>query len=97
MTVTTDIFTLGGQDYLVTVDCHSSFIEVDYLKIATTDNVTSKLKSNLAWHSSPEIPISDNGPQFSFQSSVTLRTNGNLFIKLLVQGTASPIGQLKLQ
>ena len=30
--VATDIFTLSGRDYLITADCYSNFIEMDYLR-----------------------------------------------------------------
>lgn len=63
--VGTDIFTLDGKDYLVTVDYHSNFFEVDRLSDTTSAGVIRKLKSHFARYGVAETIVSDNGPQFS--------------------------------
>ena len=63
--VATDIFTLSGRDYLVLVDTYSTFIEVDYLKTTTSDEVITKLKSHFARYGCPDMVISDNGPHYA--------------------------------
>lgn len=63
--VATDIFSWGGNEYLVTVDQHSSFFEVDKLNGSTSDAVISRLRGHFARYGIPDILISDNGPQFS--------------------------------
>lgn len=63
--VGTDIFTLKGRSYLVTVDYFSSFIELDYLLDLNSVTVIHKLKHHFARHGIPEVLISDNGTQFT--------------------------------
>jgi len=63
--VASDLFTLNNNDYLVTVDYHSRFFEVDKLRSTTSKAVISKLKSHFARYGIPSILISDNGPQYS--------------------------------
>ena len=63
--VATDIFTLRGKDYLITVDTFSTFIEVDRLHSTTSEEIIHKLKAHFARHGSPSTVISDNGPQYS--------------------------------
>ena len=63
--VGTDIFSLKGKHYLITVDYFSQFIEVDFLPDTTSETVVHKLKYHFARYGVPDILISDNGPQFS--------------------------------
>ena len=63
--VGTDLFTIEGRDYLVTVDYFSQFVEVDYMKETTSQAVVTKLKAQFARHGIPDVLVSDNGPQFS--------------------------------
>ena len=58
-----DLFTWRGQDYLVTVDCFSNFVEVDKLAEAIPSTVIRKLKKLLSHYGMVETLISDNGPQ----------------------------------
>ena len=60
-----DLFSLNNQDYLITVDYFSGFSEVDKLKDTTSMTVITKLKAHFARYGSPEVVVSDNGPQFS--------------------------------
>lgn len=61
----TDIFTIQGRNYLVTVDYFSQFIELDYLPDTLSSTVIYKIKHHFARHGIPLVVISDNGPQFS--------------------------------
>ena len=61
----TDIFTLNGRHYLITVDYYSQFFEIDYLTETTSEAAITKLKHHFARHGIPDIVISDNGPQYS--------------------------------
>lgn len=59
-----DLFELGNQHFLVTVDYFSNFWEVDMLASTNTVAVIKKLKAHFARYGIPTILISDNGPQF---------------------------------
>lgn len=61
----TDIFTLDGKDYLVTIDYFSNFWEVDRLPNTKAITTILKLKSHFARYGIPDQVMSDNGPQFS--------------------------------
>ena len=76
-TVACDLFTIQGRDYLVTVDCYSTFIEVDNLTSTTSKAVIAKLKQHFARHGIPDVVISDNGPQFSSEDFRTFATKWN--------------------
>lgn len=65
--VGTDIFTIKGRNYLVTVDYFSQFFEVDFLPETTSEVVVTKLKYHFARHGIPDVVVSDNGPQYSSQ------------------------------
>ena len=66
--VDTDLFTLSGRDYLVTVDYFSNFYEIDFLADTLSETVIGKLKNHFARHGIPDTIISDNGPQFSSEA-----------------------------
>ncbi|XP_064115055.1 uncharacterized protein K02A2.6-like [Macrobrachium nipponense] len=63
--VGSDMSTIEGRNYLVTVDYCSNFFEVDYLPETTSDAVITKLKHHFACHGIPDTLISDNDPQYS--------------------------------
>ena len=63
--VASDIFTFCDRNYLVTVDCFSNFIEVDYLPDSLAKTVVTKLKLQFARYGIPDILISDGGPQYT--------------------------------
>ena len=63
--IATDIFTLDGKDYLVTIDYYSNFWEVDRLPNTKASTTILKLKSHFAHYGIPDQVISDNGPQFT--------------------------------
>jgi hypothetical protein len=63
--VGTDLYTIHNDDYLIVVDYFSGFFEVD--KMANTGSLTviTKLKAHFARWGTPEVVVSDNGPQFT--------------------------------
>ena len=63
--VAADIFTICGRNYLVTVDCYSSFFELDFLIDTLSTTVIAKLKHHFARYGIPDEFISDGGPQFT--------------------------------
>ena len=63
--IATDIFTLDGQDYLVTIDYFSNFWKVDRLPNTKASTTILKLKSRFARYGIPDKVISDNGLQFT--------------------------------
>ena len=61
-----DLFTLGGKDYLLTVDYYSKWVEIGFLRDSTVSSeVITQLKSTFARYGIPDEVVSDNGPQFS--------------------------------
>ena len=64
MKIATDLFEFGGKDYLVTVDCHSSFFEVDLLNDTSSNAIIMKLKAHFSRYGAPTTLLSDNGPQY---------------------------------
>ncbi|KAL5479382.1 hypothetical protein EMCRGX_G022901 [Ephydatia muelleri] len=66
--VSSDLFEMKGNKYLLVVDSFSRYPEVIQLPSTTTSTkVISVLKSVFARHGIPEEFISDNGPQYSSQ------------------------------
>jgi len=63
--VGTDLFSLHEKNYLITVDYHSHFFEIDYLPVTTSNAIVEKMKHHFARHGIPDTVISDNGPQYS--------------------------------
>lgn len=63
--VGTDLFSIDGIDYLVTVDYYSNFWEVDKLEDTESATVIRKLKAHFARYGIPDQVISDNGPQYT--------------------------------
>jgi transposase InsO family protein len=64
-TVSSDIFMLNGQDYVIMVDHYSDFFEYELLRKATTEGVVKFMKRNFARYGVPDKVISDNGPQYA--------------------------------
>jgi transposase InsO family protein len=62
--ISSDICTLDGSDYLVTVDHFSNFIELDRLRDTGAKEVIKRLKKLMSRYGIPEIFISDCGSQF---------------------------------
>ncbi|KAL9970142.1 hypothetical protein ACROYT_G022469 [Oculina patagonica] len=63
--VAMDIFTLDGEDYLITVDFYSDFWEVDTLPNMTSETVIERSKALFSRYGVPEAVIGDNGGQFA--------------------------------
>lgn len=57
-----DIFTVKGENFLVTVDYFSDFIEVDELQETTTAEIVKCLKRQFSRHGIPSVLVSDNAP-----------------------------------
>ena len=62
--VSTDLFELAGQKYLVVMDHYSRFIEISSLVETTSQVVIEKLKPVFARWGIPKELISDNGTRF---------------------------------
>ena len=65
--VGTDIFTIKGRNYLVTVDYFSQFFEIDFLPKTTSQAEVTKMKYHFARHGILDVVVSDNGPQYISQ------------------------------
>ena len=63
--VSTDLFSLNGEDYLLIVDSYSHFIEIAKLHSTSSRLVIRHTKSVFARHGIPRIVKSDNGPQYT--------------------------------
>ena len=62
--VSQDIFTFGHKQYLVAVDHHSDFYELNELVDTLSTTVSNLTKAHFARHSIPLCSLTDNGPQF---------------------------------
>ena len=62
--ISTDIFTLDGVNYLITLDQYSNFWEVDKIATMTAKTVIHKLKHHFARYGICQTLISDNAPIF---------------------------------
>ena len=62
--VSQDLFTLNREDYLITVDRYSDFIEVDKLHDTTASSIVEMSKCQFSRHGIPKTFVTDNGPQF---------------------------------
>ena len=63
--IAVDICELKGQNYLISVDYYSRYIDIQRLTALTSMAVIQKLKAIFSQHGIPETIISDNGRQFS--------------------------------
>ena len=59
-----DLFSLQGENYLVTVDFYSDYMEVDHLSDTTAATVVETTKSHFARHGIADM-VTDNGPQYT--------------------------------
>ena len=59
-----DLFEYAGNDYMVLVDYHSDFFEIDRLEKKTSAEVIFKMKAHFARHGIPEQLVTDNAGQF---------------------------------
>ena len=54
-----------GKMFLVVVDAHSKWLEVDMVPSATSHHTINKLRAMFATHGIPEVLVSDNGTAFT--------------------------------
>ena len=66
--VAQDLFSLGDENYLITVDAYSGFWEVDKLDNTRAETVILKSKQHFARYGIPDEVHSDNGPQFDCEA-----------------------------
>ena len=62
--VSADIMSMEGKQYLVTVDALSGFFEIDPLRQLTAQETIQKLRMHFARYGTPNRLITDNGPPF---------------------------------
>ena len=62
--VSTDLFTIWEDNYLIAVDHFSKYWEISHLQETTAEAVIEELKQHFARHGIPKLLISDNGPQY---------------------------------
>lgn len=63
--LSSDIFFLLGEQYLIIVDAYSKYIEISRLPDQTTESVIKILKENFARYGIPKILYTDSGPQYT--------------------------------
>ena len=73
-----DLFTIEGRDYLIVIDYHTNFIEVEYLHPATSSKVTHAVEKMCARYGVPKVIVSDNGPQFTAREFRKFITEWNI-------------------
>ena len=61
----TDLFTLDGNNYIITTDYFSRFPEITKLNSTTSASIISVLKSLFSRFGISEEVVSDNGPQYA--------------------------------
>ena len=66
--VAQDLFSLGDENYLITVDAYSGFWEVNRLNNTHAKTVILKSKQHFARYCIPDEVHSDNGPQFEYEA-----------------------------
>jgi hypothetical protein len=67
----------GGQDFLILVDSHSKWLEVEHMKSTTSQATIRILRKLFASYGFPNELVSDNGPQFtSDEFKLFLKNNG---------------------
>ncbi|XP_013415834.1 uncharacterized protein K02A2.6-like [Lingula anatina] len=65
--VSSDLFSIQGEHYLLLVDHFSKYWEITQLSDTTSEAVINELKQQFARHGIPKLFISDNGPQYQCQ------------------------------
>ena len=70
-------FSLFGKDYLVLVDSHSKWLEIELMRGATSYHTIETLRKWISQFGLPTQLVSDNGPQFvSNDFKLYLEKNG---------------------
>ena len=62
------LFNWNGQDFVLLVDYHSKYWDIEKLYKTYSATVFKKLKHNFSRMGIPEVMRSDNGPQYSSSS-----------------------------
>ena len=70
-----DLFSLYGNDYLVTVDYFSDYFEIDTLDDTSAESVINATKDHFARHGIADM-VTDNGPQYTSQKFEDFKTMG---------------------
>ena len=71
-----------GHMYLILVDSHSKWLDVQVMQSITTAKTIAKLRSIFATHGLPKTIVSNNGPSFTSEEFKTfLKANGIRHIK----------------
>ena len=73
--VAVDPFSLDGNNFMVTVDYHSGYWEIDQLMSTVSETVIRCLKRHFARYGIPSRVLTDNGPQFSAGGFKQFATN----------------------
>ena len=63
--VVTNLFKWKSASFLVTINYHSCFFEIEKLPMTSSSAVITKLKAHFAQHGIPSQLMSDNRPQFT--------------------------------
>ena len=64
-TVAADLFQIEDVKYLIVVDYHSRYFELERMPSTTSSAVINKMKAMFERFGIPERLVSDNGPQFA--------------------------------
>lgn len=71
-----------GKMFLVVVDAHSKWLEVEVVSAATSTQTIAKLRSMFATHGLPQLVVSDNGSVFtSLEFKEFMERNGIRHVK----------------
>ena len=73
--VAVDPFSLEGNNFMVTVDYHSGYWEIDQLMSTVSETVIRCLKRHFARYGIPSRVLTDNRPQFSAEGFKQFATN----------------------
>ena len=91
--VGSDIFTIEGRNYVVTVDYYCQFIELDYLPETNSATVITKLSHRFARHGIPDAVVSENGPQYASSEFQCFARHWNFQHKRIAPGNSPANGQ----
>jgi transposase InsO family protein len=65
MKVSSDLYEFRGDHYIIVTDYHSKFFEFRKLLDECSRSTIEAHKEIFSTHGSPEVVMSDNGPQYS--------------------------------
>ena len=64
-TVSMDIYSYAGKEFIILVDHYSDYWEIDQLPDLSADTLIMRCRAQFARYGQPDKVISDNGPQFA--------------------------------